>query len=343
MENSGQFEKGPYISVIIPIYKVEQYLERCVKSVLTQTYENMEIILVDDGSPDSCPGLCDSYQKLDLRVKVIHKTNGGLSSARNSGLIKANGDFVIFLDSDDFWNDNTAIEKIAYRLKCSMETDVLLFRNLDYSCISGKQRVAQKEYDCEYIRNHNGREALIWLFDHQLFPGAAWQTVTRREFLLKNSIFFIENIKAEDIDWLLSVMLKAKKIDAVNDAFYTYLKYRGDSITGTADIKSLDSILMTLDKWEDKMKRIQDQKVKMAIGAYLSGHYLCTLLIYNNLDTANRKEYKERLRSRLRTHAFLLDFDSSIKGRCAKNVIKLLGIDAASALLYNARQIKKQI
>lgn len=92
----------PLISVIVPIYKVEAYLERAVNSVLYQTYENLEIILVDDGSPDNCPQICDDYRKKDARVRVIHKENGGLSDARNAGIAIARGEYVAFLDSDDY-------------------------------------------------------------------------------------------------------------------------------------------------------------------------------------------------------------------------------------------------
>jgi len=90
------------ISVIVPVYNVEKYLNRCVDSILAQTYQNLEIILVDDGSPDNCPQICDDYGQKDLRIKVIHKENGGLSSARNAGLDIATGDYIGFVDSDDY-------------------------------------------------------------------------------------------------------------------------------------------------------------------------------------------------------------------------------------------------
>ena len=96
----------PYFSIIIPVYKVEKYLNDCVNSVLQQTFKNFEIILVDDGSPDNCPAICDDISKNNENVKVIHKQNGGLSSARNAGLNEANGEYVIFLDSDDFYLDD---------------------------------------------------------------------------------------------------------------------------------------------------------------------------------------------------------------------------------------------
>ena len=95
-------ERNPLISVIVPVYKVEAYLDKCVKSILNQTYRNLEIILVDDGSTDNCPAMCDEYARQDARITVIHKENGGLSSARNAGMEIANGEYIGFVDSDDW-------------------------------------------------------------------------------------------------------------------------------------------------------------------------------------------------------------------------------------------------
>jgi glycosyltransferase involved in cell wall biosynthesis len=98
----NSLKKNPLISVIVPVYKVERYLNVCVDSIVNQTYANLEIILVDDGSPDKCPEICDEYARLDNRIKVIHQENGGLSAARNAGIDIASGEFLTFIDSDDF-------------------------------------------------------------------------------------------------------------------------------------------------------------------------------------------------------------------------------------------------
>lgn len=95
-------QKQTLVSIIIPIYKVEQYLIDCIQSVCSQTYKNIEIILVDDGSPDNCGKICDDYAKMDKRISVIHKENGGLSDARNKGIDIARGDYITFVDSDDY-------------------------------------------------------------------------------------------------------------------------------------------------------------------------------------------------------------------------------------------------
>lgn len=123
-------EAKPLISVIVPIYKVEAFLHRCVDSLLSQTYENLEIILVDDGSPDHCGAICDEYAAKDSRIRVIHKKNGGLSSARNAGLDIARGEYIAFLDSDD-WIESDAYEtmlalaqKYSVKLVCAGRYDV---------------------------------------------------------------------------------------------------------------------------------------------------------------------------------------------------------------------------
>ena len=108
--------KEPLISVIIPVYKVEKYLKRCIDSVINQTYKNLEIILVDDGSPDNCPKICDDYSKKDKRIKVIHKKNGGVSAARNKGLKLSNGDYIVFVDSDD-WLEYNFVEEMLTNLR----------------------------------------------------------------------------------------------------------------------------------------------------------------------------------------------------------------------------------
>lgn len=103
----------PKISFIVPVYKVEKYLNQCVDSLLCQTFKDFEVILVDDGSPDGSPAICDSYAEKDERVRVLHKENGGLSDARNVGIMMAKGEYIIFVDSDDFWINEHCLEDIV--------------------------------------------------------------------------------------------------------------------------------------------------------------------------------------------------------------------------------------
>lgn len=128
----------PLFSIIVPVYNVEKYINKCVDSILSQTFEDFELILVDDGSPDNCPAICDNYAEKDSRVKVIHKQNGGASSARNTGLCSEKGKYILFLDSDDYWDGTNSLSKI-YK-KAVKNYDVIMFGCTDINISTGKNK-----------------------------------------------------------------------------------------------------------------------------------------------------------------------------------------------------------
>ena len=132
------------ISIIVPVYKVEAYLDECVQSLVSQTYKNLEIILVDDGSPDKCPQMCDEWAKKDSRIRVIHKPNGGLSSARNAGLDVAKGGYIGFVDSDDFF-DSKMYEVLYEGLTRSPNIGISAIQFLKYE--AGKSEIYNPEWD----------------------------------------------------------------------------------------------------------------------------------------------------------------------------------------------------
>ena len=180
------------ISIIIPVYKVEQYLDECVVSVVNQTYKDLEIILVDDGSPDVCPQKCDEWAEKDSRIKVVHKKNGGLSSARNAGLAVANGDYIGFVDSDDFIYE-TMYEDLMRVMKQSKKTIVVsspIIRNTNG--VFTPYKVGAYEY--------KDGETMIFPEYMQLFLGGkidatVWNKLYRREFI---ETYFREGRNNED-------------------------------------------------------------------------------------------------------------------------------------------------
>ena len=120
------------ISIIVPVYNVEPFISECINSILIQSYKNFELILVNDGSTDNSPTICEQYASKDKRIKVIHKANGGLSDARNWGLKFSSGDYVVFLDSDDYWNDCDALFSLNSLLNKYSEVDVVFFRRFTF-------------------------------------------------------------------------------------------------------------------------------------------------------------------------------------------------------------------
>ena len=227
------------ISVVIPIYSVEQYLWECVKSVQKQSYRNMEIILVDDGSPDKSPEICDDLARGDRRIKVIHKTNGGLSDARNVGIQAATGNYILFLDGDDFWDDETAIARLVDRIKIT-KADVLNFSYKKYY-EDTEEKIVYFDEPKEMPINIKGKDQqLDFLTRHGLYIASACNKLICKE-ILSEKMRFNKDIFSEDVEWCARLMVYAKSMDFVCENFYCY-RQRKDSITHTISKRKCDDL-----------------------------------------------------------------------------------------------------
>ena len=217
---------NPLVSVIIPVYKVERYLRRCLDSVVGQTYDNLEIILVDDGSPDGCPAICDEYATKDSRIIVVHKGNGGAASARNTGLDRAKGEYIAFVDADDCVADVyiEALWKTLTRHQAEMAVCSYLKTTLPYSL-----RIS--DFSCEECEVMDSRQAIACL----LYPPEHVKWVTPWGKLAKASLFdgirFPEVTAFEDEYTAHKILYRSGKIAALDLPLYCYCQ-RGDSIMG---------------------------------------------------------------------------------------------------------------
>ncbi len=210
---SQNSEKNPLISVIIPVYKVEEYLEQCVKSAIAQQYDNLEILLIDDGSPDHCPAMCDEFALQDARIKVIHKQNGGLASARNAGLDAASGEYVAFLDSDDWIEPQTYAEMM----------NMLVEKQLDIVCCEisrvcrGEEIERYRFYDTGTVLSGRDvtREILLDKIGSQVVKGiykkSCWDGVR-----------FPVGMLYEDIPTTFLAFSKAENVGFIAEPFYLY-------------------------------------------------------------------------------------------------------------------------
>lgn len=200
----------PLVSVIIPVYKVEKYLDRCIASVLQQTYRNLEIIIIDDGSPDKCPQICDEYAANDNRIKVIHQENKGLSGARNSGLDVFSGDYVTFLDSDDYI-ENTLVED-CIKVCTQQDADMVLYLmdNIYKDCV--KVQYIEREY---YNNTETIVEGVLWdrvpSYVVRFFKRHLWENVR-----------FPLNTNWEDLTVMPDVILNLKKAVFLDKVLYHY-------------------------------------------------------------------------------------------------------------------------
>ena len=229
------------ISLIVPVYKVEEYLNKCVDIIINQTYKNLEIILVDDGSPDNCGKICDEYAKKDSRIKVIHKENGGVSSARNVGLDVATGDYIGFVDSDDWIEDDMyefLIKKCLY-----YNTDIARCEFIDeYDFNISDKNISLNE---NYYIIENSDNIIIDIIKGSWSEGILWNKLYKSSLLrnirLKNDLKY-----CEDLLFNYYVMKKANKIFVSNIKKYHYFR-RNDSVTGVQISESSFDMLKVAD------------------------------------------------------------------------------------------------
>lgn len=221
----------PLLSIIVPVYKTEAYLEKCIDSILSQSYTNLEVILVDDGSPDNCGNICEEYAAKDTRVKVIHKENNGQGAERNRGLDVANGDWFTFVDSDD-WIDSDMYEKLM-SLARTKEADIVEGGYRFYRPWKTEDKYLDGSDDGT-IKEYTNIEALRELyFGPQMFGGLASMVCTKiyRSSLLKRIRFYEGCIAYEDIVYAPMAYFAAKKIVKLNKSFYNYNIHLGANST----------------------------------------------------------------------------------------------------------------
>ncbi len=228
--------KQDLISIIIPIYKVEKYLDKCVTSILNQSYQNLEIILVDDGSPDGCPAICDEFAKKDKRIKVIHKTNGGLSDARNVGIESASGKYIAFVDSDDFVNKyyvetlyNTLIETGADLSICDyvyVKEDEIVDTNEKLEPATTEVFEGAKKFEQIYLEK--GVRFVV-----------AWNKLYKSEIFKNNDVRYPIGKIHEDEFIIHEVLNVCKKVSFTSVPLYYYLIREGSIMNQTLSEKNI--------------------------------------------------------------------------------------------------------
>ena len=309
------------LSIIIPVYNVAPYLRTCVESVLEQTYQNLQIILVDDGSTDSSGALCDQLAKQDKRIQVLHKKNGGLSDARNAGLKVATGDYVAFLDSDDVYLLNDGLEQLM-ALAQAEQPDVLLFQAVD---VYPHHQTVRKAYDVEYMATHIGGEVFAQLVRTQSFNMSACFQLIRRELLEQHQIYFEKGLLSEDVDWSLRLWCHVSKVRAINLPLYGY-QHREGSISTTYTIRNLRSYEHIFAKFVQLYReRVDDEATKLywkTVMGYLAQMYTNCLYNYGQLSIQDRKDNYYILRD----YASLLNHSISIKSHRVVKLKRWIGL-----------------
>lgn len=231
---------NPKISIIVPVYKVEPYIHKCIDSILNQTFKDFELILIDDGSPDNCGKICDEYALKDNRVLVIHKENGGLSSARNRGIDIAKGEYIGFVDSDDW------IEPDMYEILY----DICKLNDCDMANCSSTIYFPNKTVvnGGHSLIIHNKEEAMKTMLEGKLYDEVAWTKLIKKELL--SNIRFKEGIIYEDTDFTYRVIDKANKIGCIGKAKYNYMKREGSTMDKAVRDLRIDAAIIYEEMYE---------------------------------------------------------------------------------------------
>lgn len=236
----------PLISIIVPVYNVETYLAKCVDSILAQTYTNLEIFLVNDGSSDCCGKLCDEYAKEDKRIKVIHKKNGGLSDARNVAIDVATGEFITFIDSDDYVTDDYIMTLYSLIEKYECKVSIALYNTF----VEGsKPKVVNRAYreDCQ-----TNIKAIEEMFYQEKYDTASWAKLYHSS-LFATGIRYPKGIVYEDLATTYLLIFQSDKVAFCNRRIYNYL-LRRDSIEGSSfSSKKMDSALKVCELMESHL------------------------------------------------------------------------------------------
>lgn len=323
------------ISIVIPVYNVRDYLECCVASALALQSE-AEILLIDDGSTDGSGELCDALAQTDGRIRVVHQKNGGISAARNAGIQNARGDYILFLDSDDFL-DSTETDAMLTKLQA--DTDVLLGLYRNYHA-NGERYEPERCGAFLTLEGSVPTEEFLRAVpaDGQSCYMVAWRFVCRRDFLLENGLWFLPGIYHEDEEWTARLLDAAEAVTVTHCYFYQYRQARAGSVMADAGAKHIFDRYVVLERMLS-----QRETARPCVRAYLDermGQLYLTNLIHH---AALRGEEKGRSLAMLRRfRSQCVPAMRGTIGRAAAVGVRVFGLGGTSRLLYAAWRAKNR-
>ena len=308
-----------FFSIIIPVSNVEKYLRECIDSILIQTFTDFEVILVDDGSKDGSPLICDEYVEKDNRIKVIHKQNGGLSDARNVGTSEAKGKYIVYIDSDDYYDDNQFLEKV-YDKAVKTNGDVICYKFKKY--LENKKEIIECSFSCpDFDKKESLAEKINYLVKQDAFYCSAWSKSFKRSIVCENNIEFEKGLLGEDQEWYYHLLLKISSIEFLDEAFLVY-RQRDNSITSSWKIKNLKDCIYIIEKWSDKIQNSElESNYKAALLNSVAKLYCNLLIAYIRFKDKEKKNYLHRIKDL----SFLLRYNTNPRVNMFYKIYKIGG------------------
>ncbi|WP_432354367.1 glycosyltransferase family 2 protein [Sporosarcina sp. A2] len=325
----------PLLSIIVPIFKIEKYLPRCIDSILRQPFNDYELILVNDGSPDACPSICNQYAESDNRIKVIHKKNGGLSDARNAGIENAKGRYLLFIDGDDYMKDFT-LEKIMKPFNGSEDLDMLICP-LIKTYPTGEEKVDYLPLESNY-KLLNQKEMLAKMTISKTTFWGAGKNIYKNSIIKDKKLFFQKDlIGAEDCEFFMKYIRSCRNFYLINIPIVHYRLEREGSIT---NVMSMSAITGQLHVFYDNFYfyKYENQYVDSTMQVFFANKFANTVSLLYNLK--NKADYSQVI-AYLNHHKNILKYTNNLKYSIAKVVWSILGFYKGSILLRKLNSYKK--
>ena len=282
-----------FLSVIIAVYNAENYIKECLESIKNQTENDYEIILVDDASEDNSLALCKEFAKERKNVSVISISHSGAAAARNEGLRHAKGDYVLFLDSDDFILRDDFFEFL--QAKSENGSEAIFFKYCDYFDDTKLLKYCSFSY-----KNASGAktysEKIQALVNDDAFYGMAWTKCIKRTFLLEHGIEFQEGLKGEDMDWNFKLVTSLSDVSFIDEPFIAYRR-RADSASRKNTLKLLADFVYIIKKWQKCVNSLEDEVLKTALLGVLAKYYSNLLIIYTRVDDTKKKIFLPEIKA----------------------------------------------
>lgn len=323
---------NPKISVIIPVYNVEKYLDECVHSVLKQDYQDYEIILVNDGSTDNSGKKCDVYAEEYSQIKVVHKENGGLSDARNFGIKEASGDYLIFLDSDDFWQGKNRLSEISSIIENQNEPDIIFYGMTPFFYGQADIKLNTFPVFSQTQLTNDFQKDFGFLTRNFIYKATGCDKIIKRKIIINNQLFFPKGRLHEDVAWCYDIIQYINTYSIYPQSFYCYRRGREGSITYNISEKSvMDIIDMVYERAENEKSKSSKNEFLFLWG------YIIIIIIINKLSKENFEKYFPKVKKM----SFLFNYtlkNIPIKQKVRLLAYKILGIKFAGKLEYKLRK-----
>ncbi|WP_285118461.1 glycosyltransferase family 2 protein [Lactococcus petauri] len=317
-------------SIIIPVYNSEKYIEKCVSSITHQTHQDLEILLIDDGSTDNSGNICDELSKSDSRIRTIHQENGGTSKSRNTGLKEATGDYVMFMDNDDLWSTKNGLTAINNQLLES-KADVLIFDsaierngNVNY--------IGKSDFSRDKVLKQPTEVALKELIIGNKLVRAVWTKVIKNDLIKKFHLEFPVGMRNEDTAFTADLITVAQSYDWYNYYFYIWIKTGVSQTSKRVSLQSMKDLEEILVVNFGRALKIENLELKKAFLSYLSYPYVVLLGQVKEYQKQDKTASLQLIRN-LKQYKFILNIDGNPTVKKIKYIYRIFGFNVVVYLL----------